>query len=109
MHYCMGELADWGLGHNKSKTCGNCGMEKNDSKDNGCCKDDQKFLKADSAQKTTESNIQLLQLIATALPAAYIHIPEIALPSLTEESPNSNAPPRTIGVAVYIRNCVFLI
>ena len=30
MHYCMGKLADWGLGHQNSKTCGNCGMEKPD-------------------------------------------------------------------------------
>ena len=35
MHYCMGKLADWGLGDNKSKTCSKCGMEKSDEKDNG--------------------------------------------------------------------------
>jgi len=109
MHYCMGKLADWGLGHQNSKTCGNCGMEKPDKKDNGCCKDEHKFLKDDSAQKVTESNLQLMQLMATALPSAYIQLPEIALPSLTEESPNSNTPPRTQGVPVYIRNCVFRI
>ncbi|MBK8522227.1 MAG: hypothetical protein IPL54_15645 [Chitinophagaceae bacterium] len=34
-----------------------------------------------------------MQLMATALPSAYIQLPAIALPSLTEESPNSNAPP----------------
>jgi hypothetical protein len=28
VHYCMGRLAGWGLGHNNSKTCGKCGMEK---------------------------------------------------------------------------------
>ena len=109
MHYCMGKLADWGLGHNKSKTCGKCGMEKSNEKDNGCCKDEHKFLKDDSAQKVTESNLQLMQLMATALPSAYIQLPELALPSLTEESPNSNAPPRTQAVPVYIRNCVFRI
>lgn len=109
MHYCMGKLADWGLGHNKSKTCGKCGMEKSSEKDNGCCKDEHKFLKDDSAQKVTESNLQLMQLMTTALPSAYIQLPELALPSLTEESPNSNAPPRTPAVPVYIRNCVFRI
>ena len=91
MHYCMGKLADWGLGHKNSKTCGQCGMEKTESKDNGCCKDEYKFLKDDSAQKVTQSNLQLIQLMATALPSAYIQLPEIAFPSLTEESPNSNA------------------
>ncbi len=109
MHYCMGKLADWGLGHNNSKTCGKCGMEKADKKDNGCCKDEHKFLKDDSAQKVNESNLQLMQLMATALPSSYIQLPELALPLLTEESPNSNAPPRTQAVPVYIRNCVFRI
>lgn len=84
-------------------------MEKSNEKDNGCCKDEHKFLKDDSAQKVTESNLQLMQLMATALPSAYIQLPELALLSLTEESPNSNAPPRTPAVPVYIRNCVFRI
>lgn len=109
IHYCMGKLADWGLGDQNSKTCGNCGMEKSDEKDNGCCKDEQKFLKDDSAQKVAESNLQLMQLMATALPSIYIQLPELSFPSVTEENPNSHAPPRTIGVAVYIRNCVFRI
>jgi len=109
MHYCMGKLADWSLGDKQSKTCGKCGMEKSNEKDNGCCKDEHKFLKDDSAQKVTESNLQLMQLMATALPSAYTQLPELALPSLTEESPNSNSPPRTQAVPVYIRNCVFRI
>ena len=109
MHYCMGKLADWSLGHNNSKTCGKCGMKKADSKKNGCCKDEHKFFKDDSAQKVTESNLQLMQLMATALPCPYIQLPELALPSLTEKSPNSNAPPRTPAVPVYIRNCTFRI
>lgn len=109
MHYCMGKLADWGLGHNKSKTCGQCGMEKTESTDNGCCKDEHKFFKDDSAQKITENSLQMLQVLSAAMPAAYIELPVVEFPSLTEESPNSNAPPRTQGVPVYIRNCVFLI
>ena len=45
MHYCMGKLADWGFGDNNSKTCGKCGMEKSEQKENGCCKDEHTFLK----------------------------------------------------------------
>lgn len=28
LHYCMGELAGWGLKDVPSETCGSCGMEK---------------------------------------------------------------------------------
>ncbi len=48
MHYCMGELADWGIGLNDSKTCGKCGMDKSDEKDNGCCNDEQKQVKLET-------------------------------------------------------------
>ena len=61
IHYCMGKLADWGLGHNNSKTCGECGMEKSEEKDNGCCKDEHKFIKNDTDQKTGEVGVQLLE------------------------------------------------
>ena len=108
-HYCMGQLADWGLGHNKSKTCGKCGMEKSAEKDNGCCKDEHKFIKDDTDQKTTETGFQILQLSATILPGSFVEIPSADFPAVTEENPISHAPPRCGGVAVYIRNCTFLI
>lgn len=109
MHYCMGKLADWGPGHNKSKTCGKCGMEISEKKDNGCCKDERKFIKNDTDQKTTEAAIQMTQVMAVALPVSFFEIPSADIPTVTEENPISHAPPRSSGVAVYIRNCVFLI
>lgn len=108
-HYCMGMVADWGVGQNDSKTCGKCGMEKTDSKDNGCCKDEHKFYKDDSAQKLTENNGQPVQVLSTALPASFIQLPNIEIDSVTEANPLSHAPPRANGVAVYIRNCTYLI
>ncbi len=109
MHYCMGKLADWGLGHNKSKTCGNCGMEKSEEKDNGCCKDEHKFVKNDTDQKTAEAGIQIAHLLGAALPVVFFEISSNDFPSVTEENPISHAPPRCCGVAVYVRNCTFLI
>ena|SRR4026208_2301096 len=109
MHYCMGELADWDFGHNKSKTCSKCGMDKSDEKDNGCCKDEHKFIKNNTDQKTTQSTIQLVKLISVAIPVSFVEIPSVNFPSVTEINPLSHAPPRSGGVAVYIRNCVFLI
>ncbi len=108
-HYCMGKVADWGIGHNDAKTCGFCGMEKTDSTDNGCCTDEHKFFKDDSAQKITENNLQILQVLSAAIPSTYIELPIVEFSSVTEENPSSHAPPRTTGVAVYIRNCTYLI
>ena len=108
IHYCMGKLADWGLSKNNSKTCPECGMEKTEKSDNGCCKDEHKFVKDDSAQKLTESNLQMLQLFSVAIPATFIELPALDIQSITEENPVNHAPPRTHGVAIYIRNCIFL-
>lgn len=109
IHYCMGQLADWDLGHNKSKTCGKCGMEKSNEKDNGCCKDEHKFIKNHTDQKTAETGLQIMQLFAIALPVSFVEIPSDNFSSVTERNPLSHAPPRRSGVAVYIRNCTYLI
>jgi hypothetical protein len=109
MHYCMGKLAAWGLGHTTSKTCDKCGMEKSGEKDKGCCKDEHKFVKNNTDQKTAETDFQLTQLIAVALPVSFVEIPANDFPSVTEENPISHAPPQSCSVAIYIRNCVFRI
>ncbi len=105
----MGKLAGWGLGHNEPKTCGQCGMEKTDKNGNGCCKDEHKFYKNTTDQKTAEASLQMMQIVATSLPVSFIEIPAVGLTSVTEENPFSHAPPQSYAVAVYIRNCVFLI
>jgi hypothetical protein len=109
MHYCMGKLADWNLGHNTSKTCSKCGMDKSGEKINGCCKDEQKFVKNDTDQKTAETALQLIQLITVALPVSFAEIPANDFPSVIEENSVSNAPPPGCSIAVYLLNCVFLI
>lgn len=109
MHYCMDKLADWGIGKNDSKTCGKCGMEKSNEKNNGCCKDEHKFIKSVTDQKTVERDFQFIQLIAVALPLSFFEIPENNIPSVTEVNPISHAPPRSSAVAVYILNRTFLI
>lgn len=109
MHYCMGKLAEWGLGQKESKTCGNCGMKTGEAKEKGCCKDEHKFFKNDTDQKAAEAGLQLLQLLATDLPIAFIENSSFNFTSISENYPVSNAPPRSNGVAVYILNSTFLI
>ncbi|MDP4263675.1 MAG: hypothetical protein Q8941_14200 [Bacteroidota bacterium] len=109
LHYCMGRLTNWTLGHDKSDICSKCGMKKSAKNNNDCCKDEHKFLKNNSDQKTAESAFQQAELSVAALPASFIEIAFHDFPSLTEEKPVCNAPPRSNGVATYIRNRVFLI
>lgn len=109
MHYCMGKLADWDFGHNRSKTCGSCGMEKSNEEDNGCCKDEQKFLKNTADQKIAETSFEFKSIFSEAVTQCCTELPVIQIASITEENPISHAPPRTHGVAVYILNQTFLI
>ena len=109
LHYCMGKLADWGFGHNRSDTCSKCGMEKNDAKKTSCCKDEHKFIKNDTDQKVVESSFQLMQIAGTALLAGNPEFSLLHISSVTEENPVSNSPPRNNGVAVYIFNRTLLI
>lgn len=48
-HYCMGELAQASISDNifDNDRCSKCGMENKKGEDNGCCKDEQKFVKTD--------------------------------------------------------------
>ena len=107
VHYCMGKMADWGFGQNEDKTCSKCGMEQSAKKGNGCCKDENKFIKNNADQKNAAAALQMAQLIAVDLPVSIYEIPVAGVTSVTEENPVSNAPPRSSSVAVYIRNCTF--
>lgn len=82
-------------------------MEEKDN--DGCCKDEHKFIKNNTDQKTAQSGFQLIKLISVAIPVSFVEIPSVNFPSVTEKNPISHAPPRSCGVAVYIRNCFFLI
>ena len=106
MHYCMGKFAGWGFGHNDSKKCDRCGMDETGK---GCCTNENKFVKNNADQKITESAFQSIQLITVTLPPAFVGLPSNNFYFLAVANPINNAPPWDIGIAVYIRNCVFLI
>ncbi len=102
----MGKLANWGLGNDDSRTCGKCGMEKQNK---GCCKDEHKFLKSQTDQETAVSVFHLSQSFTADLPVCFFEIPSVDIFTISTENPISHAPPQGTDVAVYIRNCVFLI
>ncbi len=109
MHYCMGKLTDAGAGQQKSKTCDQCGMEKSGQKNNACCKDESKFFKSQTDQEATVSVFHFMQSATIALPVSFFEMPSVDISIIPAKNPTSHAPPKGNGVAVYIRNCVFLI
>ena len=83
-------------------------MEQSIKKENGCCKDENKFIKNNVDQKGAEAACQTFYSLAIE-PVAFIELTAFNIFSVTEENPSSHAPPRDSGVAIYIRNCVFRI
>ncbi len=107
MHYCMGKLTDWSISQSKDVVCSNCGMKESES--NGCCKDQQQFLKIDKDQKTPNTSYQLAQFASDALIHNYFELSAAHVPSLMEEHPLVKAPPRVQNLPLFIRNCVYRI
>src|SRR6188508_3247887 len=88
LHYCMDKFINWSLLNGGDK-CSKCGMEK----DGGCCKDENKFVKNSIDQKLAESSIQLTQMAAVAMPAAFICTSDYYFTSIIQENPLSHTPP----------------
>ena len=109
MHYCMDKLVEQNLWHSEKEQCGNCGMEKSQQADDGCCKDEHKQVKLENDHYKSGVAFQAMQLSAIALPVYFNQFPSVTFPSVTEENPRSHAPPRSYGLAIYKRNCVFRI
>ena len=104
LHYCMDQFVNWSLADKEGDSCDKCGMKK----DGNCCKDEQKFIKNTVDQKTSESAIQLMQIVASGLPVVFVDDAERYTSSLIEISP-INAPPLFSDVGLNILNCVFRI
>ena len=109
IHYCMGKLADWGLGHNSSAICSHCGMNKSESMDNPCCKDEYKVVQNNTDQVVTETGFPVVRVEYATLPVYFF---ENCLPgflSITTQNLIGHEPPRNGSVAIYLRNSVFRI
>jgi hypothetical protein len=107
MHYCMGRLADWSIGRDNSSICGRCGMEKvGNSQDNGCCNDEETFVKNTIDQKPGNFftfHAQAPACTETGFPAP----PSFVCPTKAiTESPDLPLP-RSSAVSRYILISVF--
>jgi hypothetical protein len=104
----MGDLVERNFWHNDKIPCSNCGMDKEKSEKSGCCNSKNEFVKADHSQLTGEASVTLLKTFSQALPLFFLEKAEY-FTSITEESPQANAPPISPGIAIFKRNCVYLI
>jgi hypothetical protein len=107
-HYCMGELIEWGLSNDdssKAKDCSNCGMKKGLSED--CCKDQKQEYKLKESQKAPLNTLQ--PVVFDLAPITFYDFPKISSGTSVNLISESNAPPRTLKTAVFIRNCNFRI
>lgn len=106
-HYCMGELANSSFWGEKQKKCGKCGMEKSEKENNGCCKDEQQWVKIEDDQKgTAQFEIPKLQLAVISLVLFYYHSFAIQENTLI---PESKALLRSCELPTYLLNGVFRI
>ncbi len=105
LHYCMGKLVSWDLSGDSNDKCPDCGMKKTGR---NCCNDQHKLIKVSNDQKVSDMAYQLAQFAAIA-PNQYAELPALPVASITTKNPSTHAPPRPGKVALYLRNCIFLI
>src|SRR5690606_28648334 len=80
LHYCMGELVKVDLREQKSKTCGNCGMDKSKSDAKHCCKDEQKQVKLDKADATAAQPVLQFKVFPAEVPVLYTSLFSVLTP-----------------------------
>jgi hypothetical protein len=106
MHYCMGKLVSWDLAHKQKSKCGNCGMAKQGHK--GCCKDEQKIIKIDKEQKTSEPVFQFESAFTDAITPRFEILSIDQVCSIIEDNPTAHAPPGQCA-SIFIFHCNFRI
>ncbi|RTL60038.1 MAG: hypothetical protein EKK37_04135 [Sphingobacteriales bacterium] len=117
LHYCMDKLVDWGFmnGNSDKKACPYCGMTKSATdkhcakESKGCCKDEKKIVKLENDQKVSDATFQFTQISSDTISHTFHDYSFKCASALAEKFPVTHAPPRTQGVLLFVRNCVFRI
>ena len=108
LHYCMGKLASWGLIDHESKNCARCGMLKKTSTDHGisagmnCCKDEHKQIKTDKDQKLSSSESFQYNFFSQSALLNVPALPGIRTFSVCIAHPNTNAPPLSEKLPLFV-------
>jgi hypothetical protein len=108
LHYCMGKLASWGLIDHESKNCTKCGMVKKTSGSHlmaakmDCCRDEHKQIKTDKDQKLSPTEFFKYNNLSQAIILHESVIPDLKAFSLAIEYPNTNAPPLSGNLPLFV-------
>ena len=106
IHYCMGKVVAATLAKQDAEdACTKCGMEKQAQK--GCCQDEAKVIKTDSAKKTENTVLAPFSFALTPSSPQFQLVQSTLLQAekaqlSANESPGGSLP-------LYIRNCLFRI
>lgn len=109
LHYCMGKLVNVKLWQEETKKCSKCGTEENDPCSKKCCKDENKTVKFEKEYNAVKNISPTFQLKIWAKSVLYEELPQVAFVSVSPVYSQSNAPPRSSNIPVYLLNSLFLI
>jgi hypothetical protein len=106
IHFCGGKLAAVSV-TSAQAACKYCKAEKQDKKDDGCCKNTKIEAKVKDSHQV-ESTFKLPKLFSfeTLLHPKFADLLNQILPSYFSKVVNKS-PPKSKGVALHIFNCVF--
>ena len=108
LHYCMGKLASWGLINHESKKCAKCGMVKKAAPSQGvtakmnCCSDEHKQIKTDKDQKLSSSEFFKYIVLSQAIALNETALQNVHAVSISTEFPNTNAPPLSGKLPLFV-------
>ena len=108
LHYCMGKLASWGLIDHESRNCTQCGMVKKTSSGHGlaakmnCCKDEHKQIKTDKDQKLFPSEFFKYNVLSQSISLNEPALQGVRTFSVSIEYPNTNAPPLSGKLPLFV-------
>jgi hypothetical protein len=108
LHYCMGKLASWGLINHESRNCTRCGMVKKTSGSQhmaakmDCCRDEHKQIKTDKDQKLVPFEFFKYNNFSQAIVLNEHALQGVQVSSVSIEHPNTNAPPLSGKLPLFV-------
>ena len=109
LYYCQGKEVAKNMMKPEMASCTKCEMEKKVEAKSTCCQHEQRFVKLVNDQNISDASLHIQKPVSIISPIVFFENNNFHFPSLIAEYPVSNAPPRSSGIALYKRNCTFLI
>lgn len=109
LYYCQGKEVAKNMMKTEMPSCSKCNMEKKVESKSTCCRHEQRFVKLVNDQNISDASFHIQKPVSIISPIVFFENNNFHFPSVIAEYPVSNAPPRSSGIALYKRNCVFLI